>query len=99
MLNDKIKNSVGINGNRVKLSFKSISLAEALAAQIATPAAFIFLFNRPIRLHCFEGMKSVFRKELSADCMDVDDKYKIIKRKDFLYAVPIFFEFMKKPTI
>ena len=77
MLNDKIGNSFGIKGNRVKLSLKSSSVAETLAAQIATPAAFIFLFNRPTQLHCLEGMKSEFRKEFMAIVWKLTTKYKI----------------------
>ena len=81
MLNDKIGKSVARQGNRVKLSFKSVSTAEALATQIATPAAFIFLFNRPTQLHCFEGLQSVFGKELSADCKVIDAETQTDKKK------------------
>jgi len=96
ILNDKIGNSVGINVNRVKLSFKSFSIAEALAAQIATPAAFVFLFNRPTQLHCFEGMKFELRKELSTDCMEVNDEIQNNKKNKFSLRGPNFLRIFEK---
>ena len=50
------------------VSSMSISLANAIAAEIATPKAFIFLFKRPTKLHCFKALRGNRYRSTKPDC-------------------------------
>ena len=71
LLNKKI--GLYADGPDIKfdVSSMSISLANAIAAEIATPKALIFLFNRPTKLHCFKAFRGKRYSSTKPDCQIV----------------------------
>jgi hypothetical protein len=73
---------------KIDVSSMSIALANAIAAEIATPKALIFLFNRPTKLHCFKAFRGKRYSSTKPDCEIVKRMAQSNDDKNFSFRGP-----------
>jgi len=97
-INKKINRSENAAEFKVKLNFTSISIANTIAAKIASPEALIFLFNQPTKFHCFKDLRIMPEPVGPADCQPSKNELNSDDKKEFSLRGPNFLRIYEKTS-